>query len=133
MKLHHIGKVVRDLKEAQKYYLDIFGLKPVDKPVIDPVQKVKVVKLSSGHGLEVTIELIQPINKDSPVYQFSQRGGGLHHLCFEVEDINKAVGELQAKGAIVLGKIVPGRAHQNKSTVWLYTSSRELIELVSDK
>lgn len=133
MKLHHIGKVVEDLAAAQQYYLETFGLKPTAEAVVDPIQKVKVIKLDTGHGDRLTIELIQPLSEDSPVFKFLSKGGGLHHLGYEVEDIRQAVTELKNKGAIMLGDVVPGRGHDDSPTAWLYTGSRELVELVGRK
>jgi len=133
MKLHHIGKVVKDLEEARKYYKETFGLEPVGEPVLDPIQQVKVLLINTGYGAELTIELICPTGKDSPVFQFLQKKGeGLHHLSFEVKDIQQAIEELREKGALILGDIVPSKRHENPS-VWLYTRTRELVELIEKK
>ena len=133
MKLHHIGKVVKDLKEAREYYKDTFGLEPLKEQVVDPIQDVEVLLLNTGHGEKVTLELICPKDEDSPVYKFLKKHGeGLHHLSFEVEDIDRAIEDLRAKGALILGDVVPSKAHKNPS-VWLYTRSRELVELIEKK
>jgi methylmalonyl-CoA/ethylmalonyl-CoA epimerase len=129
VKLHHIGKVVKDLEEAVRYHKETFGLEPLGEVEIDPIQKVAVVLLNTGYGEEVPIELICPIGEDSPVNKFLKKGGGLHHLSFEVEDLRQAVEELEKKGAKTLGDIVPSKAHKNPS-VWLYTPARELVELI---
>jgi len=132
MKLHHIGKVVKDIEEAIKYHKETFGLEPLGEVEIDPIQKVKVVLLNTGFGEDVPIELICPVSEDSPVNKFLKKGGGLHHLSFEVENIGQAVEELREKGALILGEVVPSKAHKNPS-VWLYTSSREIVELIEIK
>jgi methylmalonyl-CoA/ethylmalonyl-CoA epimerase len=133
MKLHHIGKVVGDMEEAIKYHRETFGLEPLREPVIDPVQKVEVVLLNTGHGEDVPIELLKPISEDSPVSKFLKKGGGLHHLSFEVENIERAVEELREKGALILGEVVPSKGNKEAPSVWLYTRSRELIELIENK
>lgn len=130
MRLHHIGKVVRDLQEDAKYYKDTFGLDLRGEPVVDEIQKVKVAFVETGWDKNLTIELIQPISKDSPVNKFLEKGGGIHHFCFEVDDIHEAVQEFRNKGALILGKLTPGRGHNNKLTLWLYTSRKELVELL---
>lgn len=129
MRLHHIGKVVKDLEEAVKYHKEIFGLEPLGGTEIDPIQKVEVVLLNTGYGQDVPIELICPLGEDSPVHKFLKKGGGLHHLSFEVENIQRAIEDLEKKGAKALGNVVPSKAHKNPS-VWLYTPSRELVELI---
>ena len=130
MRLHHIGKVVKDLDEAVKYHKETFGLEPMGERVIDPIQKVEVVTLDTGYGAKVTLELICPLSDDSPVNKFLKKGGGLHHLSFEVEDIHKAIAEFREKGALILGDVVPSKGHKEIPSVWLYTRSRELIELM---
>lgn len=133
MKLHHIGKVVGDIDEAVSYYRETLGLEPIGDKVIDPIQKVEVISLDAGLGNNVTIELIHPITEDSPVNKFLKSGGGLHHLSFQVRDIQLAIEELRTKGALVLGKIVPSAGHDNIPSVWIYTRSKELIELMEIK
>jgi methylmalonyl-CoA/ethylmalonyl-CoA epimerase len=132
VRLHHIGKVVEDINESVRYYMNTFGLKSMGEAVIDPVQKVEVVFIEMGSGNDVTVELIRPVSKDSPVTEFLKQGGGLHHLCFEVEDIHKSIEEFKKKDALVLGIPVPGKGHQDRLTVWLYTSKKELVELVEN-
>lgn len=133
MKLHHIGKVVKDLQEAITYHRETFGLEPMGEPVIDPNQKVEVVALNTGFGQEATLELIHPVSDDSPVNKFLKKGGGLHHLSFQVDDIQKAIQDLKSKGAIILGDVVPSTGFKNQPSIWLYTRSRELIELIEVK
>ena len=133
MKLHHIGKVVKDLDEAVAYYKETFGLEAVGERVVDPIQQVEVVLIDIGFGAKATIELIRPMGEKSPVARFlNKTGGGLHHLSFEVPDIGKAITDLESKGAKALGNVVPSAAHKSAS-VWLYTASRELIELIESK
>lgn len=133
MKLHHIGKVVRDLDEAIRYHRETFGHLPLGDPVVDPVQKVRVVLLDVGYGHEAVIELIQPVSEDSPVQKFLAKGGGLHHLSYKTRDIQASVAEFRGKGALILGDVVPGEGHDGRATVWLYTREKELVELVEVK
>ena len=130
MKLHHIGKVVKDMDEAVKYHKETFGFEPIGERVIDPIQKVEVVILDMGYGEDITLELVCPVSEDSPVNKFLKKGGGLHHLSFQVEDIQQAVAEFRKKGALILGDVVPSKGHKEIPSIWLYTRSRELIELM---
>ncbi len=132
MKLHHIGKVVKDMEEAKQYYRETFGLDSIGEVVIDPIQKVEVLLIDTGcEGL--TIELICPTGEDSPIYKFLKKSGeGLHHLSYQVEDIQESIKQLREKGALILGDVVPSKRHENPS-VWLYTRTRELVELIEQK
>ncbi|MCU0286321.1 MAG: VOC family protein [Acidobacteria bacterium] len=133
MKLYHIGKVVKDLEEARQYYKDTFGFEPIGEKVEDNIQKVWVLKMDTGHGDKVTLELLQPMDENSPVYKFLQKhGGGLHHLSYLVEDIHRAVADFKAKGSLMLGEIMPSVAFGSRPSAWLYTSSKELIELIEE-
>ena len=133
MKLHHIGKVVEDLEKEIEYYKNTFGMKITGKPVIDPIQKVEVAFVDVGYGKDLTIELIRPTTNDSPVQKFlKDHGGGIHHLCFEVKDLTKASEEFRSKGALILGNSVPGKGHDDRLTLWLYTKEKELVELVEE-
>jgi len=133
MKLHHIGKVVKDLDEAVRYHRETFGLEPIGERVLDPIQKVEVVTLNTGYGEDLTLELICPVSDDSPVNKFLKKGGGLHHLSFAVEDIRQAIADFREKGALILGEVVPSAGHKGIPSVWLYTRSRELIELMEPR
>jgi methylmalonyl-CoA epimerase len=130
MKLHHIGKVVKDMDEAIKYHRETFGWELVRPRVIDPIQEVEVAVLGMGHGEAVTLELVCPVSESSPVQKFLKKGGGLHHLSLEVEDMDRAIAEFREKGAIILGEVVPSKGHKEIPSIWLYTRSRELIELM---
>src|SRR6266496_3082843 len=90
MKLHHIGIVVDNIERHAKRYADCLGMQPTSPVELDPIQKVHV-QFIAGHGDEVSLELIQPAGKDSPVTNALKKGGGLNHLCFEVADIHRSI------------------------------------------
>lgn len=131
MTLHHVGKVVADLEAALRYHRDTFGLQPLGEPVLDPIQKVNVVKLGGAGG--VILELICPTGPDSPVWKFMQKGGGLHHLSFAVPDLEAALAGLRARGALPLGGVVPSAGFGGARSAWLYTAEKELVELMEAK
>ncbi|HLP57205.1 MAG TPA: VOC family protein [Candidatus Deferrimicrobium sp.] len=133
MKLYHIGKVVKDLEEARQYYKDTFGFEPIGEKIEDNIQKVWVLKMNTGHGADVTLELLQPMGEQSPVYKFLQKqGGGLHHLSYLVADIHRAIEDFKEKGALILGDVAPSIAYGSQPSIWLYTRSKELIELIEE-
>jgi len=94
-KVDHIGIVVRDIEEALKVYRDALGL-PLAHIQEVPEQRVRIAFLPVG---DCEIELVEPTTADSGVARFlEKRGEGLHHICFEVNDIEAALRELAAKG-----------------------------------
>ena len=100
-RLDHVGLVVPDLAAATLLYRDRFGARvsdPVDVPRY--ALRAVLVELPNTH-----IELLQPTAEDSIVARFLERhgDGGLHHLCYEVDDVVAARDRLVADGARVLG------------------------------
>ena len=100
-KLNHIAIATPKLDEAVKTYKNILGVKissPIDQ--IDHGVKVVFIELPN-----TKIELLEPLGEKSPIDNFLEKNkkGGIHHICFEVEDINRAILSLEKDGATVLG------------------------------
>ncbi|MDR9770435.1 VOC family protein [Acetomicrobium sp.] len=85
MKVHHVGIVVKDIEKACLLYRGL-GYVQVDSIIEDNVQHNRLLFLKNG---ELLVELIEPINSSSPVY--NPRNLGYHHICYEVEDLDKAI------------------------------------------
>ena len=99
--LNHVAIVVPDLDKAVNVYRDALGAK-VSEPNDLPEHGVRVVFVELPN---TKIELLLPIGENSPVAKFLERNpdGGMHHICYEVEDILVARDKLVAEGARVLG------------------------------
>ena len=94
-KIHHVGIVVRHLEDAYAFYRDILGL-PVHKMAVVEDQGVKAALLTIGAS---EIELLEPINANGGVAKFlERRGEGLHHICFETDDVATELAATKAKG-----------------------------------
>jgi methylmalonyl-CoA epimerase len=94
-RIDHIGVVVNDIEEALKVYQQALGL-TLAKIQERPDQAVTIAFLPTG---ESEIELVQPVTSDSGVAKFLQkRGEGIHHICLEVDDIEKTLADLREKG-----------------------------------
>jgi methylmalonyl-CoA/ethylmalonyl-CoA epimerase len=95
-KVHHVGLVVRDMEQAMRFYRDTLGL-PVTKQQPIPEQGVGAALLALGDS---EIELLQPIRPDTGIARYLERKGeGLHHVCFEVDDVEKDLVSLKQRGA----------------------------------
>ncbi len=96
MKINHLGIATRSIDEALKFWEDSLGLENVHTEVVED-QKVRVAMLPIG---ESRIELLEPTSDDSPISKFlEKRGGGIHHIAVEVDDIEAALAKLKANGA----------------------------------
>ena len=101
-RIDHVAVVVRDLESALQFYRDLLGIQP--SRILDfPQEGVRIAFLPLGGADGSEIELLEPIDPEGSVARFlEQRGGGLHHICLEVPDIDRALAELKAAGARVL-------------------------------
>jgi methylmalonyl-CoA/ethylmalonyl-CoA epimerase len=94
-KIHHVGVVVPDLDCAMALWRDLLGL-TLTKCQTAQDQGVKAALLQVG---ESEIELLEPLSPDNGVGKFlARRGGGLHHVCFETEDVARELDGAKAKG-----------------------------------
>lgn len=94
-KISHIAIVVPDLEEAMAFWVNTLGL-PLQHVEHVPDQGVDVAFLPSGQS---EIELLEPVDPESGVARYMQkRGPGMHHICFEVEDIEATLDRLRAAG-----------------------------------
>ena len=95
MKINHVGIATRGIDEALSFWSDALGLENVHTEVIED-QKVRVAMLPLG---ESRIELLEPTSEDSPISKFlDKRGGGIHHIAVEVDDIEASLAKLKEKG-----------------------------------
>lgn len=94
-KVHHVGVVVRDMDQAMRFYRDTLGLH-VHKEATIQEQGVRAALLTLGDS---EIELLQPIVEDTGVARYlEKRGEGLHHVCFQVDDIERDLNALKRRG-----------------------------------
>ncbi|MEO8073608.1 MAG: methylmalonyl-CoA epimerase [Acidobacteriota bacterium] len=95
MKINHLGIATKGIDEALKFWGNALGLESVHTEIVED-QKVRVAMLPIG---ESRIELLEATSDDSPIAKFlEKRGGGIHHLAVEVEDIESALAKLKAEG-----------------------------------
>lgn len=132
MKLHHIGIVVNSIQESLgglKRYLN-FETTSTIMPVGS--QKVNICFLKIG---EPFLELIEPSSPDSAISEFAKSGGGIHHLCFEVKDIQSELESLSRKGATILVNPIKGFDERRIAFVDLNTKNTKcgLVELLEIK
>ena len=130
MKLHHIGIVVPKINDSIGDLTKFLKFDTIGIPTLVGSQKVNVCFLKIG---TINLELIEPAEKDSPISSFLSNGGGFHHLCFEVDDIDKKINELEKNGAQLIVKPVLG--FENRLISFLHLNMKNtncnLIELVT--
>lgn len=94
-KVDHIGIAVKSIDEALKFYEGVLGIECVSQEVVEE-QKVKVAFLPIG---DTEVELLESTEEDGPVAKFiEKKGEGIQHIAYKVDDIEKSIEELKAKG-----------------------------------
>ena len=128
-KLNHIAIATPNLDKAIRTYKDILGVK-----ISDPLDQIE-------HGVKVVfieipntkIELLEPLGENSPIENFLEKNkkGGIHHICFEVENIDSAILHLKKDGATVLGDGKAKIGAHGKPVIFLHPKdfNGTLIEL----
>jgi len=129
LRLHHVGFVVSDIDKAVRGFVNSLGVKWDGTIYEDPKQKVKVTFLATGLGC-AQIELVEPAGNDSPVTKFLARGGGQHHLCYEVDDIENALAVFKTRKAAIVQRPCPAIAFHGRRIAWFVTPERLVVELL---
>jgi methylmalonyl-CoA/ethylmalonyl-CoA epimerase len=128
MKIDHICFAVKNLSDGIAYWENIFGYKQMTKTVVNSLQKVKVTFLNKEDS--ITIKLIEPVEGNISLFNFVNRGGGFHHLCFKCENIDEKIVELSDKGLLTLVSPQKGEAFNNHNIAFLQARYGLNIELI---
>lgn len=101
-KINHVAVVVEDIQSSLAFWEDALGIK-MEKLEDVPAQKAKVAFLPVGEG---ELELVQPTDPESGTGKFlKERGGGMHHLCLEVDDIVGMLAQMKEKGVSLINDV----------------------------
>ncbi len=117
-RLNHVAIVVPDLAAATATYRDVLGA-TVSEPIALPEHGVTTVFVDLGN---TKVELLHPLGEGSPIARFLERSpdGGMHHVCYEVDDIRAAARRLADGGARVLGDGEPRIGAHGKPVLFLH-------------
>lgn len=130
MKINHLGIATKGIDEALKFWEDALGLENVHTEVVED-QRVRVAILPIG---ESRIELLEPTSEDSPISKFlEKRGGGIHHIAIDVENIEESLAQLKAKGMRLIDE-TPRIGAEGCLVAFVHPSSANgvLLELVQE-
>jgi methylmalonyl-CoA/ethylmalonyl-CoA epimerase len=128
MKIDHLGIAVHSISDSLTFYRETLGLEAAETENVED-QGVRVALLPIG---ESRIELLEPFSEETPVGRFiARRGEGLHHICYEVDDLISKLDELRSRGVRLL-EGYPRRGAEGKLVAFLHPASAHgvLVELV---
>jgi len=126
--INHLGVATKGIDDALGFWVDALGLENVHTEIVED-QKVRVAMLPIG---ESRIELLEPTSDDSPISKFiEKRGGGIHHVALEVDDIEASLAKLKAKGVRLIDEL-PRIGAEGCLVAFVHPSSTNgvLLELV---
>jgi methylmalonyl-CoA/ethylmalonyl-CoA epimerase len=125
---HHVGFVVASIDAAIQSIAKSVDAEWDGVITHDPLQSVKVAFVRPRRAADPLLELVEPAGEKSPVLAFLKRGGGLHHLCYEVDQLDQQLERSRANGGLVVRAPVPAVAFGGRRIAWFYTKEKLLIE-----
>jgi methylmalonyl-CoA/ethylmalonyl-CoA epimerase len=126
--LHHVGFVVASIEKSIKGFSESTESEWDGIVTHDPNQGVRVTFLRSKEVANPLIELVEPAGENSPVIPFLKKGGGLHHLCYEVKSLEEQLEFIRAKGGLITRQPLPAVAFGGRRIAWVYTKNKLLVE-----
>jgi len=132
MEFDHVGIAVKNIEEYfQSLLHSVLGMNELSEIVIDQIQNCKIAFATSSNG--VRLELIEPLNEESPVNKILQKKkGGIYHMCFVTNNFDEDVKHCLANKFIALSKPQPAIAFDNRRVIFFSTPTFEIIELVEE-
>lgn len=125
-KINHVAIAVPDIDSALSFWRDALGL-CLDHVEEVPSQKAVVAFLPAGDS---EVELVKPTDEDTGVAKYIQeRGGGMHHLCFEVDHIDEMIADLKAKGVRLINETAIALEGRKMAFVHPKSANGVLVEL----
>jgi len=125
---HHVGYVVASIQEVVQRYAQALDADWDGVIIHDPNQLVRVTFLRGKNSADPFIELVEPAGEKSPVLSFLSRGGGIHHVCYVVDSLEKQLEACRSRGILVVRPPLPAAAFGGRRISWVCTTDRLLIE-----
>jgi methylmalonyl-CoA/ethylmalonyl-CoA epimerase len=126
---HHVGFLVKDIRRAAQEFTTRLGYVIESDVIEDSVQTAQVQFLRQS-GTFSWLELVTPIDAQSKLANALKKGGGWHHLCYEVGDIERACAYLRDKAMLPLAEPVLATAFPGRRIAWLMDRTGLLVELL---
>ncbi|WP_031494851.1 VOC family protein [Bryobacter aggregatus] len=130
--LHHIGYAVKSIETEAPRFAKLLDATWDGVIYHDPLQQARVTFLSANQALAGTpkFELVEGDGEDTPLSRFVAKGGGLHHICYQVDDLAAHVTEMKANGALLIKAAQPAIAFAGKPVVWMFARPQLLLEYI---
>jgi methylmalonyl-CoA/ethylmalonyl-CoA epimerase len=130
---HHVGFVVASIQDSVQSFAASLDATWDGEIIHDPNQLVRVTFLHGKHAADPLVELVEPAGEKSPVLSFLQRGGGLHHICHQVDNLEEQLRRSRAAGGLITRPPLPAVAFGGRRIAWVYTKNKLLIEYLESQ
>jgi methylmalonyl-CoA/ethylmalonyl-CoA epimerase len=129
MNFHHIGVATHNIEETIKKYI-LFGYQASTGTFFDPLQNVYILFMEKQGSPR--LELVAPVDKNSPILNTLNKNGTTpYHFCYEVDDIGKEAEKFKKMKFLMVSKILPAVAFNDRLVCFLYSKESGLIELLN--
>ena len=125
---HHVGFAVASIEKLAPGFVRSLGAHWNGEIIHDPSQEARVAFLYCGDQGNPAVELVEPAGETSPLHKFLNRGGGLHHICYEVGSLDAQLRESRAGKCLVVKNPLPAVAFGGRRIAWVYTPEKLLVE-----
>jgi methylmalonyl-CoA/ethylmalonyl-CoA epimerase len=130
--LHHLGFVVNSISAAADEFALSISAQWDGEIIHDPIQQVRVSFFNPVDARNPVFELVEPASETSPVNDFLvKRRGGLHHVCYEIDDLDAALENARRAGWAIASFPAPAVAFEGRRIAWIFSKKRLLIELLA--
>jgi methylmalonyl-CoA/ethylmalonyl-CoA epimerase len=129
-RLHHVGYVVQSIPACVEGFARSLNTQWDGKVYTDPHQSAAVTFLYPGAPGNPAIELVEPLGEHAPTRRFLQKGGGLHHVCYEVPNLAATLASWTDPDVRVVRQPLPAVAFGTRPIAWAYTRYGLLVELL---
>jgi methylmalonyl-CoA/ethylmalonyl-CoA epimerase len=131
--LHHLGFVVASISAVAEEFALAISAQWDGEITHDPIQRVRVTFLTPLDARNPVYELIEPASEASPVSNFLKKRGGLHHVCYEIDDLDSGLRDARSSGLVIVAEPAPAVAFAGRRIAWVCSKHRLLIELLERK
>jgi len=130
MRFHHVGYATANIdRYVEEFFRPVFAPLAISDKISDPIQRVTVC-FARMQG-DTVIELVEPFGERSPIETvIGSNRGGVYHLCYEVDDLDRELARCRQKRCMPVGRPVPAAAFDGRRIVFLLTPQHDLIEFV---
>jgi methylmalonyl-CoA/ethylmalonyl-CoA epimerase len=125
---HHVGFVVKSISEIGQDFARSIGAHWNGDIIHDPLQHARVSFFRCGGPETPAVELVEPAGDQSPLHSFVAKGGGLHHICYEVDNLSSQLEESRSAGCLVVKPPLPAVAFGGRRIAWVFTRNKLLVE-----